>query len=246
MKKLLAVINLFIFSILTSAAEKIPFRYTTEISTTTLPIEWNEKWFGQQSSYEYNHGIARIACFMSAIAYDEKMLLENYRLLGISQKDMELHYNVDYSDSLWGNDQCAFSLASKEINSSKGKQTLVLLNIRGTPLVANEWLSNLNINDSSKTEDSIHKGFGRAASIIHTALISYLLRHRIDPTDSYILVTGHSRGAAVSNLLADYLLSDDFFKPGNCYVYTFASPNVTTDTKAFDGEQFCRQRGIIP
>lgn len=46
MKKLLAVINLFIFSILTSAAEKIPFRYTTEISTTTLPIEWNEKWFG--------------------------------------------------------------------------------------------------------------------------------------------------------------------------------------------------------
>ena len=236
MQKLLAVINLFIFSILTSAAEKIPFCYTTEISTTTLPIEWNEKWFGQQSSYEYNHGIARIACFMSAIAYDEKMLLENYRLLGISEKDMELHYNVDYSDSLWGNDQCAFSLASKEINSSKGKQTLVLLNIRGTPLVANEWLSNLNINDSSKTEDSIHKGFGRAASIIHTALISYLLRHRIDPTDSYILVTGHSRGAAVSNLLADYLLSDDFFKPGNCYVYTFASPNVTTDTKAFDSK----------
>ena len=89
MKKLVAVINLFIFSILTSAAEKIPFRYTTEISTTTLPIEWNEKWFGQQSSYEYNHGIARIACFMSAIAYDEKMLLENYRLLGISEKDMD-------------------------------------------------------------------------------------------------------------------------------------------------------------
>ena len=61
MKKLLAVINLFIFSILTSAAEKIPFRYTTDISTTTLPIEWNEKWFGQQSSYECTDSLLHVS-----------------------------------------------------------------------------------------------------------------------------------------------------------------------------------------
>ncbi len=224
------------FALSFAHAEKISFEYITPNHKTTLPIEWNEKWFGQASSYEYHHGIARIACLMSAISYDTEMLATNYRLLGIPSKNLSLNYDVDYSDSLWGNDQCAFSIASKDINSSKGKQSLVIVNIRGTPLNANEWLSNLNINDSSQTENSIHKGFGKASSIIHTALISYLLRNKIDPTDSFLLITGHSRGAAVSNLLAKTLYDDGFFKPENTYVYTFAAPNVTTSTESKNKE----------
>ncbi|WP_407398004.1 lipase family protein [Treponema sp.] len=232
---ILAVFSLF-FSLASIHSEKIPFTYITPGHRTKLPVEWNEKWFGESSSYSYHHGIARFACFLSATAYSTEMIDINYRLLGISPDNIELHYDVDYNDSLWGNDQCAFSIASKDINSAKGKQSLVILNIRGTPLNANEWLSNLNINDSSQTEDKIHKGFGRASAIIHTALISYLLRNKIDPTDSYILITGHSRGAAVSNLLARTLYDDNFFKPDNCYVYTFASPNVTTFEDAHNKE----------
>ncbi|MCQ2241915.1 lipase family protein [Treponema sp.] len=232
MKRILLSAALSFFSLFFASAEKIPFIYTTPGHQTKLSVEWDEKWFGQSSSYEYHHGIARIACFMSAIAYDPTMLDTNYRMLGISSKDIFLNYDVDYSDSLWGNDQCAYSIASKDIVSSKGKQSLVIVNIRGTPLSANEWLSNLNINDSAQTENKIHKGFGKASSIIHTALISYLLRNKIDPTDSFILITGHSRGAAVSNLLARTLYDDNFFKPENCYVYTFASPNVTTKSEA--------------
>ncbi|MDO4505408.1 MAG: lipase family protein [Spirochaetales bacterium] len=224
------------FSFFLVHAEKIPFRYITPDHETILPIEWNEKWFGQETSYEYHHGIARIACLMSALSYDTEMLETNYRLLGIKERDLSLNYEVDYTDSLWGNDQCAFSIASKNIGSSHGIQSLVIVNIRGTPLNANEWLSNLNINDTTQTENTIHKGFGKAASIIHTALISYLLRHKIDPTDSFILITGHSRGAAVSNLLAKTLYDDGFFKPQNTYVYTFAAPNVTTSPESKNRE----------
>ncbi|MCR5081166.1 MAG: lipase family protein [Treponema sp.] len=224
-------------------AEKIPFVWHTEFDDKDIvvPIEFNEKQFGQKSAFEYNHEIARLACFFSVAAYSDvslenNNLLKNYSLLGINKKDIELHYNVNYDDSMWGNDQVAFSIASKEINSSKGKQNLIIVSIRGTPLNANEWLSNLNISDTTHTEEIIHNGFGKATHIVHSALISYLLRHRIDPTDSFLLVTGHSRGAAVSNLLAAKIVEDNFFKTENCYVYTFASPNVTTADDALNKE----------
>lgn len=235
MKKILLHAAIF-FCLSFASAEKISFRYTINDRSIKIPLEWDERWFGQNSSYTYHHGLARISCFMSAIAYNPDMVLTNYRMLGIDSKDIFFNYDVDYSHSLWGNDQCAFSIASKTISSSKGKQSLVIVNIRGTPLNANEWLSNLNINDSAQTENSIHKGFGKASSIIHTVLISYLLRNKIDPTDSFILITGHSRGAAVSNLLAKTLYDDGFFKPENTYVYTFAAPNVTTDAESHSKE----------
>ncbi len=200
-----------------------------------VPLEFDERWFSQ-SSFCYSHEIARLACFFSDSSYadvlgnrDGNLLKKNYSLLGIKEKDMEFHYNVDYSDSIWGNDQCAYSFASKEIDGADGKRNLIFLVVRGTPLNANEWLSNLNINDVGEKQDLIHKGFARAASVIHTDFISFMLRHKIDPTESSLLITGHSRGAAVANLLSVALLNDDFFREGTVFTYTFASPNVTTD-----------------
>ena len=203
-------------------AEKIPFVWHTGFNDkdTVVPVEWNEKWFGQKSAFEYNHDLARLSAFFSVAAYSDVVtdrnsnnLLKNYSLIGIQKKDVELHYDMNYDDSMWGNDQVAFSIASKEINSSKGRQTLVIVSIRGTPLNANEWLSNLNISDTTQTEEIIHNGFGKATLIVHSALISYLLRHRIDPTDSFILVTGHSRGAAVANLLSAKIVEDKLNLP---------------------------------
>ena len=222
----------FLFLASFASAEVISF----PVSKTSVQIEWNEKWFGEKSSYEYKHELARIACYFSEAAYsdvsenpEQSILYDAYRKIGVKEADIEPHYNIDYSDALWGFDQCAFSIASKKIKSSKGEQTLVFVVVRGTPLNASEWLSNLNINDTEKIQQSIHKGFARAANIVHLALISYMLRHRIDPTDSFLFMTGHSRGAAVSNLLSKLLLDDNFFKPENIYTYTFASPNVTTE-----------------
>ena len=122
----------------------------------------------------------------------------------------------------------AHFVSSKEIASSKGRQTLVFVIIRGTPLNADEWISNLNLSDESKSEKEIHEGFNKATEQVYTALISYMLKKRIDPTNAFLLITGHSRGGAVSNLLAYKCASDGFFQRENIYAYTFAAPNVTT------------------
>lgn len=206
-----------------------------------IPVEFDEKWFDTASGFEYSHNIARLACILSDSSYTDvssnpsgNFLKENYRRLGVKDSEMEFHYDVDYSNSIWGNDQCACSFASKEIKGSRGKKNLVFAVLRGTPLNSNEWLSNLNINDAGETQNEIHKGFALAASVAHTQLISFMLRHKIDPTESYILITGHSRGAATANVLSMLLLEDDFFQKGTIYTYTFASPNTTTDKNAHD------------
>ena len=218
-------------------AEKISF----PLYGTSVPLEWSEKLFGEKSSFEYSHPLARISCYFSDAAYSDveenpkdNNLILAYKKIGVKESDIEVRYDINYSDAMWGNDQCAFSIASKKIQSSKGVQNLIFVVIRGTPLNANEWLSNLNINDANQMEESIHKGFARAANIIHTALISYMLRRQINPTDAFLLITGHSRGAAVSNLLSCLILEDEFFKPENIYTYTFASPNVTTSSDSQD------------
>ena len=156
------------------------------------------------------------------------LLQYNLKLIDVKQADMNFCYNINYENQLWGKDQCAFCIASKEIASSKGRQTLVFVIIRGTPLSADEWISNINLSDESKTEKEIHEGFYKATEQVYTELISFMLKKRIDPTNAFLLITGHSRGGAVSNLLAYKCSSDGFFQRENIYAYTFAAPNVTT------------------
>lgn len=230
MKKLIFVLFLaLLYSF--SFAEKISF----PLYDTFIPIDWDEKWFGEKSSFEYNHSLARVACYFSDAAYSDvpgspkkNNLLDAYKEIGITEGDIEFHYDIDYTNAMWGKDQCAFSIASKKIKSSKGERFLIFVIVRGTPFNASEWISNLNVGETSEMQDSLHQGFARAANIIHTALISYMLRRKIDPTDSFLFMTGHSRGAAVSNMLSAIILEDNFFKPENIYTFTFASPNVTT------------------
>ena len=45
-----------------------------------------------------------------------------------------------------------------------------------------------------------------------------------------MLITGHSRGAAVANILGTIVP----FENENIYVYTFASPNTTTESSRFN------------
>lgn len=207
-------------------------------------LGFDEKWFESGSGFVYSHEIARLACFLADSSYTdvlsnpyENLLKKNYRTLGVDEGEMEFNYDVDYADSIWGNDQCASSFAVRRIAGAGGKRkTLVFCVLRGTPFGANEWLSNLNINDAGGTQNEIHKGFAYAASVAHTQLISFMLRHKVDPTESCILITGHSRGAAVANLLSMILLSDNFFDEGSIFTYTFAAPNTTTDENAHDAK----------
>lgn len=202
-----------------------------------ISLDFEEDWLYGGSGFDYNHGLARLACLLSVSAYavsdqDGNSLRENYCRLGVSDSGMEFFYDVDYSGSIWGNDQCACSFAFLE----GGRGSIVFAVLRGTPFNSNEWLSNLNISDAGKSRSEMHKGFALAASAARAQLISFMLRHRVDPARTRILITGHSRGAAVANILSALLLEDRLFGDGAIFTYTFASPNTTSDAGAHDGK----------
>ena len=200
-----------------------------------VAFAWELSWFSRPSD-QYNHDLARFACMLADVSYTDvrtdpqnNVLRTNYRLLGIRDDDMEFHYDVDYDDPVYGNDQCAFSIAS--VPAADGTAGVVLVVIRGTPLNVNEWLSNLNINDAGRIEAEYHQGFYIVARQVYHALHAYVEKHGIAGSTP-VLITGHSRGAAVANLLGAELVKAGGFTPEQLFVYTFATPNVTTDSDA--------------
>ncbi len=228
---------------------------------STLTIDFTPASFQTTPNTSYNHSMARLAALLSEISYSEveKTPFDNpiadvYHQLGAKDEDIEFHYALDYEDVVFGNDQCAFSIASAWLppSSTGEKRRVVYLVIRGTPLNSNEWTSNLNIADSMsstemKTDDEItHEGWLKAAGQIRQTLHEYIHKRGITVGKDVLFITGHSRGGSVANLLsaaiADEPLADD---PGcqeltsqertrRIYTYTIACPNVTMKTNTAD------------
>ncbi|MBQ0050757.1 MAG: lipase family protein [Treponema sp.] len=206
------------------------------VSPRPQPVstEWNDNWILEASAFEYHHGIARVAAMLSEISYvdvaenpNENEVKLSYKALGIKENAMEFHYKIDYSTPVLGDNQAAFSFASKQISGPSGNKTLIFVVIRGTPLNANEWISNLAISDSTRADTIMHEGFYRTMVQVQNALVYYMLKQKIDPDEACFLITGHSRGAAVANLLGASLVDQSIFNSEKMFVYTFAAPNVT-------------------
>lgn len=208
-----------------------------------LAVDWNEDWFVTTDPEQYHHGIARIAAMLSEISYvpveknpDSNPLIQTYRLLGFMDSSIEWNYILDYTTPLTGNNQAAYSFAFKEISTPKGPKNLVFIVLRGTPLNANEWISNINVSDTTKKNILIHEGFSKTCTNIRMSLYDFLKNKKINPADTYFLITGHSRGAALANLLGATLADDGMISVKKLFVYTFASPNVSQEEKTGDSK----------
>ncbi|WP_407426011.1 lipase family protein [Treponema sp.] len=243
MKKQL-LFSVFIFLLFTfqfSHARTVTLSVTGLATMAEKPvpveIEWDENWFFNNSPYQYNHKIARIASLLASTSYtdvekspDSNALLESYHALGFSDSEIEWNYSLDYSVNQQDNNQAAYSFAVKKVRNSN----LVLIVLRGTPMNANEWISNLNISDTTKKNISIHEGFSKTAHKIKENLYAYLEKNKINTEECVFLITGHSRGAALSNLLGVILFDEGKIKENQLFVYTFASPNVSQEEKTSD------------
>ena len=206
-----------------------------------ISVEWNENWFYETKTNEYHHGIARIAALLSEISYvqvekhpDTNEMINSYRALGVKDSDIEWNYTLDYTTPIMGNNQAAYSFAYKTTQTPEGIKKIVFVVLRGTPLSANEWLSNINVSDSTHKNLPVHEGFFNTVSGIHKSLIYFLLKNKISPEEAYFLITGHSRGAALANLLGASLENEGIITGERLFVYTFAAPNVTQEDSASD------------
>ena len=128
--------------------------------------------------------------------------------------------------------------------------------IRGTDGV--EWEGNMKIcpanNDGNYDKytgnESIHNNFNTAAIKLRTKVDEYIKKYSKN-SEVFLVITGHSRGGAVSNLLAYNYTTDETFD-GVVTAYTFATPNVVQYNTKDDIEQYgniynyCKNKDFIP
>lgn len=178
-----------------------------------IDLDWNDAWFLEEAT-SYNHDLARTSIDLCGVAYTGKDAIADAMeyMDFIHDKDQN-EYNYDTPATDDNNDIVAYSFGQKKLEDGC---TLVAIIIRGTS--GKEWYSNFNMG-TGKT----HSGFQIATSEIAGNLNTYLAG--LDTENVKCFVTGHSRGAAVANLLAASLT--DRYGKRNVYAYTFATPAVS-------------------
>ena len=114
-------------------------------------------------------------------------------------------------------------------------RTVLAVTIRGTNATIEEWSSNCDIGQLSTDtpeDDWIntlnHKGFDITANRIIREIEKYLVETDLHPESVIYWVTGHSRGAAIANIVGANLESAG----KTAFTYTYAAPNCTLDQNA--------------
>lgn len=211
-------------------------KYIPPTDTFQAPYKFTSKMFSQKGS-EYCGDLALTSAVLAACSYSKnykgeenstKYLKEFYEKTGFG--NVEYYNSEKLPDTRENGEKGLFAIGSRKITVNRQNYNLISIVVRGT--VLGEWYGNFNIGHSS-----YHKGFDIAAKEVSEALDEYVKRHNLEKADNKIWLCGHSRGAAVANILSHSLLGRKYVKPNNIYCYTIASPNVISE-KAIGGNAF--------
>ena len=100
--------------------------------------------------------------------------------------------------------------------------TLIAVGVCGA-YYKNEWQSNMTPGDGD-----VHEGFQSAANLVTDRIAGYIMTEGITGRIK-VWISGFSRAAAVSNLVAATLVQKGVFPKEDVYAYTFATPAAVKD-----------------
>ena len=220
--------------------------------TTSFDPNWLIK-----STFLYNHELARFNMALASVAYCEDDGNEYGTLRNKNYYDAltALGFKVDggeYCLKLALDDKgrptkkedpqtIHYYLASNKYKIEDEAVDVVILTLRGTK--GNEWYDNFDIDlhNTGKGKGKnclVHDGFNNGASAVKKVLKEYIRVNNLT-SNTKIIITGHSRGAAVTNLLAAQLGKDNNEIIGregdkhkaDVFAYAYACPNTVARTE---------------
>ncbi|MCR5704683.1 MAG: lipase family protein [Eubacterium sp.] len=200
--------------------------YWTRFGTAKIPITLDEKAF-YQDAYVYSHTLARFSMELSLMCYSvqkdesKNARREVYSELGFSK------YQADEGKE--DGSVSPYDIGYKNISWKGKKETVIVVAIRGAE--NEEWINNFD----AGTSDT-HKGFKNAGDYVYDGIQKYVNQNKTEMfPEKKILITGHSRGAAAANLvgcrLDDQGLQGTEIHAEDVYVYSYATPNLTTKSE---------------
>lgn len=208
--------------------------------------------FVNNSNGKYQQDISTVGALLSTMAYDAELTItsggnfsgqidEIYSGFGL--KDYA-NYNMAEDTSITDDDLSEVSIGHRLVSYNGTETEVFVVSIRGTNGTIEEWSSNFDVgadideywdrDNSMWRNKENHKGFDVAANRIYDYVTNYIedgiSSGKISPTaKKSIFVTGHSRGAAIANIVGA-LFEDN--RAYQSYTYTFATPYTTTDSDA--------------
>ena len=211
------------------ANEKLTFNYmSTDDVIYTGTCYYSDKYFNTSATkYDPSLSTMSMCLAMSAFATTNTALqYKNAQDLLVKCGFLNVEVNGDYK-SVPNEDTMGVIIGHKEITTSEGKATLIVLVTRGAGY-HNEWSGNFNVGSTGN-----HKGFSIAKDKAKMMLNEYVDKYSISINSKVKLwVTGYSRGAATVNLLAGEVSASGkigktktfSISKENIYAYCFESP----------------------
>lgn len=168
---------------------------------------YTDAYFSAKTSRRQS-GLAELSMSASAAVYDKSDIKSLMKKCGFS--------STSYSVSDRNDNDLTFSIGRRKI----GKKTVVAVILRGTS-GSREWNSNLRLG-----KGTVHEGFATTEKAVRKKVDSYIKKSRLKKGTVKLWITGHSRGAAVADILAKSYSDNKSYGRANVYAYTFASPKV--------------------
>jgi surface protein len=203
---------------------------------STQSLYYSDSFWQWDSRANFSDDTAKFLLMLESAASQKDAIYHAYQALNL--EGIEL-YNYDGKD-VAGHDiamdpdqdnRVGYAFATKEVELGGNPCNLVFITIRGTE-GDTEWASNFNLVDMDVIlHGGNHRGFDIAKEQVYARLQTYMAQ--IDNGyETKMIISGHSRGAAVANLLAAKLDYDVTFAPPrkNIFAYTFATPNTYSMT----------------
>jgi hypothetical protein len=169
-----------------------------------------------------------------------EILLSKLGMNDIRKYDLRNCYIIDKDDIT------EFAIGHRLVEFNGQKKEIIAVIIRGTNGTIEEWSSNFDVgassteyyeatgdNHSDWSNKQNHKGFDVTANrVIGLIQNDYFKNVYLNQNaQKAIWITGHSRGAAIANLVGAHYEKETNFES---FTYTFAAPNTTTSITTDD------------
>lgn len=218
---------------------------TTAYATSNVDCEMDYRWFFGDNTV-YNSAMSKVSILFAAELYAGSTLqlsdssgantttgtsitaaMNYFGLSNVSDVSLSTLYSDKHLSEV--------AVGHRTVTYNGVTKTILAVAVRGTNGTIEEWSSNCDIGDLStdtSTDDWVntlnHKGFDIAAKRIERIVDNYISNQGLKSSQLVYWVTGHSRGAAIANIIGADL--EDAGK--TAFTITFAAPNTTLATNA--------------
>jgi len=174
-------------------------------------------------SSELNNDLLYESIVLANRAYRAGEAIGNLAVLGFQ--------NIEDYSVVPGEHTIGHFIGWKDILDSNGETVRIyVINCRGTKIDSvEEWASNFTL----ASLNGYHYGFHEATKEVRKHFLDYVKKYGADdekPEQCKVWIMGHSRGAAVANILGGAFLVEDGYSRSNVFTYTFACPNAVKGT----------------